>query len=54
MVSKPILTEEDYINILKWWSATSILVEAGTREAFSKEELDTIEKIMGLNDSWAD
>ena len=39
------LTEEDCINIYKWWTATSMTIEAGHRLMFSDSERDTIAKI---------
>lgn len=40
------LTEEDCLNIVKWWTATSMTVEAKLRTPFSDSEHDTIAKVM--------
>ncbi len=42
------LTQEDCANIIKWWTATSIIVEAKVRTPFSESEHDTIAKIMRM------
>ena len=39
------LTEEDCLNILKWWTGTSMMVEAKIRMPFSELEHETIAKI---------
>jgi len=39
------LTKEDYLNIRKWVTATSMMVEAKVRTTWSQSELDTWEKI---------
>lgn len=39
------LTEEDCLNILKWWTGTSMMVEAKMRTPFSDSEHETISKI---------
>ena len=39
------LTEEDCLNISKWWVATSMAVEAKIRTPFSASERDTMAKV---------
>jgi hypothetical protein len=39
------LTEEDCLNILKWWTGASMMVEAKMRTPFSDSEHETIAKI---------
>lgn len=39
------LTEEDFLNILKWWTATGMTAEAGLRTKFSESERNTMSKI---------
>ena len=39
------LTDEDLLNIAKWITATSIMVEAKVRTPFSDSELKTAEKL---------
>lgn len=38
------ITEEDRMNILKWITAASIMIEAKVRTPFSESELKTGEK----------
>lgn len=40
------LTENDCLNIVKWWTATSMTVEAKLRTPFSESEQETIAKVM--------
>ena len=39
------LTEADCLNILKWWTAASMTVEAKLRTRFTQSERNTIAKI---------
>ena len=42
---KESLTKEDCLNIRKWLTATSMMIEANIRTVWSQSELDTWEKI---------
>jgi hypothetical protein len=39
------LTEEDKLNVKKWLTATSMMIEAKLRTPYSQSELDTAEKL---------
>jgi ribosomal protein S13 len=39
------LTDEDLMNVSKWITATSIMVEAKVRTPFSESEIKTAEKL---------
>lgn len=39
------ITEDDYTNIMKWVTATSMMVEAKLRTPFSDSERKTMDKI---------
>lgn len=39
------ITKEDRINISKWLTSTSMMIEAKLRTPYSQSELDTWEKI---------
>jgi len=46
------ITKEDIINVGKWVTATSMMIEAKLRTPYSQSELDTYEKLerMARND----
>lgn len=39
------LTEEDMLNVRKWLTATSMMIEAKLRTPYTKSEYDTAEKL---------
>ena len=39
------LTEEDMLNVRKWLTATSMMIEAKLRTPYSQSELNTGEKL---------
>ena len=39
------ITEDDYFNIMGWWSASVMMAESGLRSSIKDSERDTISKI---------
>lgn len=46
------LTLEDCWNMVKWWTATSMTVEAKLRTPFSESERETIAKVMKTKEAF--
>ena len=46
--TKEELTKEDCLNIRKWMTATSMMIEARLRTTWTPSEQDTLEKIKRL------